>query len=58
LEGGSGGGDILGLIKSSPLLLDDRQLYGTGNNPYGQMSLNEEAQFQDNLKKAIIQQAL
>ncbi|MGA9928838.1 MAG: RCC1 domain-containing protein [Nitrososphaeraceae archaeon] len=47
-------GNIPSLIGSGPLLLDDGQVYGTGNNPYGQISQNEEVQFQDNLKKAII----
>ena len=52
------GSNILGQISHDPLLLDDGSAYATGNNPYGQISQNEEAQFQDNLKEAIIQQAL
>ena len=54
----NGGSNILGQISHDPLLLDDGSAYATGNNPYGQISQNEEAQFQDNLKEAIIQQAL
>jgi hypothetical protein len=51
---------IFGLSKNlhDPLLLDDGSAYATGNNPYGQISQNEEIQFQDNLKEAIIHQAL
>lgn len=50
----NGGSNILGQISHDPLLLDDGSAYATGNNPYGQISQNEEAQFQDNLKNAII----
>ena len=50
----NGGSNILGLISHDPLLLDDGSAYATGNNPYGQISQNEEAEFQDNLKNAII----